>query len=61
MLTPESLLMLHTMRHAELLAELSARRPRATRRARSGAVARARAAFAAATRAPEPPLACCAA
>lgn len=61
MLTPESMLMMHTMRHGELLAELSARRPQASRRARAGAIDRARAAVAAARHASEPRLVCCAA
>ena len=62
MLTPESMLMMHTMRHAELLAELSTRSrraSRATRRARASALERARDAVAAARRATEPHPVCC--
>jgi len=61
MLTPESMLMMHTMRHTELLAELVGRPRAATARrgARARALAQARQAFAAARRATEPTPACC--
>lgn len=62
MLTPESMLMMHAMRHGELLAELSGRSGlarRTTRRARANAVERALEALAAARRAAEPPPVCC--